>query len=146
MSCHSGTSFQTTRWQLLIFTVAFTARLALIIHNHYIGPLGHTEAFNVASSIAPHGTFANPYETAKTGATAHGAPFLPFLVSLLLRLLGTGTVFAIVVRVITAFGDVRAFSHVWPPHSSATTELESGRASSEQHCRFTCGWSRQALM
>lgn len=90
------------RWPLLIFALAFTIRIALIVHNRSIGePLGHTEAFNVARSIAGHGTFGNPYETAETGETAHVAPLFPFVLSLLMRLLGTGVALAVAVHIIT---------------------------------------------
>jgi hypothetical protein len=89
-------------WPLLIFAAAFTIRIALIVHNRSIGePLGHTEAFNVARSIAEHGIFANPYETAETGETAHVAPLFPFALSLLMRLLGTGGALAVAVHIIT---------------------------------------------
>jgi hypothetical protein len=89
------------RWPLLIFAVAFTVRMALVVHIHYIGPLVHTETFNVARSIAERGTFANPYGLAETGPTAHVAPLYPFVLSLLMRLLGTGAVFAVVVHTTT---------------------------------------------
>ena len=86
---------------MLIFAAAFTIRMALIVHNHSIGPLGHTEAFNVARSIVEHGTFGNPYETAETGETAHVAPLFPFVLSLLMRLLGTGGTLGAVVQAMT---------------------------------------------
>jgi hypothetical protein len=89
------------RWPLLIFAVAFTIRMALILLNRSIGPLGHTEAFNVASSIVGHGIFGNPYETAETGATAHLAPLFPFVLSLLMRWLGTGAALGVVVQTMT---------------------------------------------
>jgi hypothetical protein len=94
-------SLSKNRWPVLIFAAAFTIRMALIVHNQSIGPLGHTEAFNVARSIVERGTFGNPYETADTGETAHVAPLFPFVLSLLMRLLGTGGALGAAVQTMT---------------------------------------------
>jgi hypothetical protein len=90
------------RTELLIFAGAFALRMGLVLYPGAAGEVGHTEIVNVARSLASGGGFANPYETAATGPTAHVAPLYPFLLSLLMRLLGTGAAFGLAVHAMAA--------------------------------------------
>jgi hypothetical protein len=84
------------KWTLAHWCIIVTAASFLLLTLLPEGRLNEfevssgSEAVLVARSLAAHGTFANPFATMKTGATAHVAPVYPFLYSLILRIFGTG--------------------------------------------------------
>ena len=85
-----------------IFGVGLVLRIGLMLLARRAGQVEHTEVTNIARSIVSCGLFGNPYETASTGATAHLAPIYPYVVAILLRLLGSGSSFDWAVHVLTA--------------------------------------------
>ena len=67
--------------------------LLLFLHGRLadLGVGNAGEEVRVARSLAASGNFADPFVAGRTGPTAHVAPVYPFLFSLILRALGTGT-------------------------------------------------------
>jgi hypothetical protein len=73
----------------IIFVVAFTIRVSLVLVRHdYLHPPAD-ESVRIARSLNETGVFGNPW-IVPTGATAQIAPFQPFLISLSFRLFGDG--------------------------------------------------------
>lgn len=72
---------------LLIFAVSMLARCVIMLRYGGVGA-EQTESVNVALNLATRGAFANPFATADTGPTAHLAPVFPWLLSVLLRVVG----------------------------------------------------------
>ncbi len=86
---HSNKTVFSRKFPLLIFALAFGVRLTLVFVTHSYLQIEHTEVVRVATSLAKQGTFANAYGP-NTGPTAHVSPLYPILLSLILRVFGTG--------------------------------------------------------
>ena len=74
---------------LLIFSLAAAVRFALLSTAPAWAVRGHAEAESIAFTLATQGRFADPFGV-PTGPTAFTAPFYPFVLSLVYRVLGTG--------------------------------------------------------
>jgi len=74
---------------LFIFVVSFALRTSLIFLRAQYLKTEIPEVARIGLSLAQNGVFGNPY-AAPTGPTAHSAPFLPFLLSLVYRSFGVG--------------------------------------------------------
>jgi hypothetical protein len=73
----------------LVFACSFFLRASLVLYTGQYQKPEFPEPAAIAQSIVQTGVFGNPYKI-PTGATAHAAPFLPFLLSGVFRLFGTG--------------------------------------------------------
>jgi hypothetical protein len=74
----------------IIFVLAFTIRVALVLIQHEYLQTYPPESVRVARSIEETGVFGNPW-VIPTGPTAQIAPFQPYLISLVYRVFGEGT-------------------------------------------------------
>jgi hypothetical protein len=78
------------QFSLLIFVIGATTRIALVVGTKSYVESYHAEVVRVAQSLAKRGAFANPF-CGETGPTAHMAPAYPYLLSLVYKVMGTGT-------------------------------------------------------
>ena len=78
-------------WRLaaILFLIAFSVRIALVLGAHtYLSP-GVSETVNVARALASKGQFADAYRV-NSGPTAHSLPLYPLLLSLIYRVFPVG--------------------------------------------------------
>jgi hypothetical protein len=75
---------------LLIFAVAFSIRVGLVLVTHQYTDLSRYELQRTAYSLATTGVFGNPYAI-PTGPTAHVAPGYPLILAGIYRFFGAGT-------------------------------------------------------
>src|SRR5581483_2068789 len=80
---------------VLLFTLAFLVRFAVIIHFRPYQDLGRYELERTAISLATTGLYGNPYAI-PTGPTAHVSPGYTLILAALFHLFGTGTAAEIV--------------------------------------------------
>ena len=76
---------------LVILAIAITVRTAVAVSlGLYREAINFGELESIGRSIAETGVFGNPYKI-PTGPTSHGAPFYPYMLSVVFQLLGYGT-------------------------------------------------------
>lgn len=73
----------------LIFVFSFVLRTSLVLWTGQYRTMEIPEPASVAQSIVQQNVFGNPYRVS-TGPTAHTAPFVPYLLSVVYRLFGIG--------------------------------------------------------
>lgn len=96
------TSLSPAQMGLIIFALALAVRLAAIFGmGMHKQPLNFVEVEKVAVSVAETGVFGNPYKI-PTGPTAQAAPFYPYLVALVFKLVGYGLGARLVLLLISA--------------------------------------------
>lgn len=76
---------------VILFTLAFVVRVAIIVHFRPYLDLARYELERTAISLATTGVYGNPYAI-PTGPTAHVSPGYTFILAALFREFGTGTV------------------------------------------------------
>ena len=76
-------------WGIVVFVVGLLVRLALVLPNRPTTLFERHEPLQIALSLLTTGRYADAYG-AGTGPTAHCAPLHPVLLSILLRIFGTG--------------------------------------------------------
>jgi len=74
---------------LLIFLLSVGLRFGLVVWQGQYLNFEEPEPVRIAHSLAKTGVFGNPFRT-PTGPTAHTPPFVPFLLSLVYRVIGPG--------------------------------------------------------
>lgn len=94
-------------WSVAIFCLASIVRLPAV--SRYSGELERPEPVAIALSLATTGRYADAYGPG-VGPTAHVAPFLPLLLSVVFRILGTGKTAAIAMSVLGSAAASLAFA------------------------------------
>ncbi len=90
------------RLETLSFLLLVAGGVAGLVSMPRVVPFGDGfEMVALAKNLAIHGTFADPFEVLKTGFTAANPPLYPFLLSLLIRIVGAGQLALLAVSVCT---------------------------------------------
>jgi len=89
------------RYFLIIFLLGSLLRISLFTaHKDYLW-IEHSEMMQIGSSLAWHGTFADPYSK-PTGPTAHALPLFPLFIALVLRLAGNPELSQYILQVVAS--------------------------------------------
>jgi len=96
-------------WGIVVFVVGLLVRVALVVPNRQTTLLERPEPVQIALSLMTTGRYADAYG-AGSGPTAHSAPLHPVLLSVLLRVFGTGAAGALAISVLASAAAALAFA------------------------------------
>jgi hypothetical protein len=96
-------------WGIVVFVVGLLVRVALVVPNRQTTLLERPEPVQIALSLMTTGRYADAYG-AGSGPTAHAAPLHPVLLSVLLRVFGTGAAGALAISVLASAAAALAFA------------------------------------
>jgi hypothetical protein len=95
-------------WMAIIFGIGLAVRMSLILVTRQSASYGG-ELFNIALSLANHGTYADAFGSG-SGPTAHGSPALPIILAFIIRVAGAGPAGHLVNSTLAAIVAATAFA------------------------------------
>jgi hypothetical protein len=104
-----GSSRNLKLWTAIIFGIGLAVRVVFIFITMHTESYGGAEPFQIALSLANHGTYADAYGQG-VGPTAHTMPAVPIILAVIIRLAGTGPAEYVIRAVLAAMAAALAFA------------------------------------